>query len=147
MAGILHFIRNLFTKKHKMSQLLDEQSPLDKEFHLEPKYWQEVMDFIDKINELIKTHTIEDNNIQQVNQRIVDYIKEQINVKGEIKDIEVRYAALDTLADRILANSLNKIVGLKHSDNSRAEFSHTVAEFKRRLHQRHQAELAYNQKS
>lgn len=141
--GLLNFIRKLFTKSDELQNTINKKD----EFDLEPEYWQEVIEFIETIDKLISSHTIEDSNIQQVNKRIVDYIKDQINVKGSIKNIEERYSALDTLADRILGNSFNKIVGLKHNVSSQAEFSEAVEEFKKRLHQRHQEEIVHlNQK-
>src|SRR5438132_6564210 len=100
--GILSFFKKLFSKRPTANG--DSQ---DEEIHLEPKYWQEVIDFINTVNNLIKIHTIEDPNIEHVNTRIVDYIVEQINLKGSIKDAEQRYLALNTLADRILSNNLN----------------------------------------
>lgn len=109
--------------------------------NLEPKYWPQVKDFLDAITEIIESHTIEDSNVQVINQRIVDYIADQINKKGAIEDVKERYLALDTLADRILVNNLSKIVGLKKSEGQRPEFSDAVNEFKKHLHERHQQEL------
>ncbi len=141
--GLLYFIQKLFSKK---SQLQAHQSvkPGD-EFHLEPKYWPEVKDFIDNLNHLIQIHTIEDSNIQHINQRIVDYVEDQINVKGQLKDVEQRYSALNTYADRILSSTISKIVGLKHIPTTHADFSEAVELFKKRLEKRHQNEIAYQQ--
>ncbi|MGD9591541.1 MAG: hypothetical protein AB7V32_03375 [Candidatus Berkiella sp.] len=140
--GIFYFIQKLFSKKSEVQQhKVSEQNGQD--YHLEPKYWPEVIDFIDNLNNLIKIHTIEDSNIQHINQRIVDYVVEQINVKGSLRDIEQRYSALNTLADRIQSNTISKIVGLKHIATTHADFSEAIEEFKKRLSQRHQSEIAF----
>ncbi|MFI4937339.1 MAG: hypothetical protein ACHQJ6_02385 [Candidatus Berkiellales bacterium] len=131
------FIVNLFSKKHsKKTQLVGHPD------QVEPKYWPEVVDFMETLNTIIDSHTIEDSNIQIINQRIVDYVQEQINIKGSLDDIEQRYLALDTLADRILVRNLSRIVGLKQNESTRAEFSEAIEHFKHRLHQRHQHEIA-----
>lgn len=108
--------------------------------HLEAKYWPEVMDYMKALQDIIKVNTIEGENVEQVNERITDYILEQINKKGSIDDIEKRYLALDTLADRILVVELSKIVGLKQNPGTRAEFSEATKQFKKRLALRHEAE-------
>lgn len=131
--GFLHFIFNLF--KRKKSDKIDET------IHLEPQYWPEVRDFMKNLNNLIETHTITDTNLQGVNQRILDYVLQQINIKGSIQDIEERYVALNTLADRILLKNLGKIVGLKENASTHADFSDAVEHFKKQLHIRYQAEL------
>ncbi len=140
--GILYFIQKLFSRKSQVLAHQDKITPED-EFHLEPKYWPEVKDFIDNLNHLIEIHTIEDSNVQHINQRIVDYVEDQINVKGQLKDVEQRYSALNTLADRILSNTISKIVGLKHVPTTHADFSEAVELFKKRLQKRHQNEIAY----
>ena len=81
--------------------------------HLEPKYWPEVTDYMKKLSAIVKTNTIDDENVHSVNERILNYVLDQINKKGSIQDIEQRYLALETLADRILVVELVKIVGLK----------------------------------
>lgn len=108
--------------------------------HLEPKYWPEVMDFIQRLRAIIDESTIEDENIKIVNQRIVDYIEHEINVKGSIEDINKRYDALHTLADRILVKNISKLVGLKYSSTN-ADFSETIEIFKHRLTKRQEEEL------
>lgn len=117
---------------------------LDREIHLEPKYWPEVKEFIDNLNAIIDNHTIVDSNIHRVNERIVEYILEQINKKGQIEDVEQRYSALRTLSDRILSHHLNKVVGLKESTNSNTDFSDAVHSFQVKLELRHQQELDTN---
>jgi hypothetical protein len=140
--GLSYFLRKLFFRK---SVLANEQKRAEDEFRLEPKYWPEVADFIEKLEHLIATHTISDSNVQHINQRIVDYVEHQINIKGSLTDLEQRYSALDVLADRILSNTLSKIAGLKHEENTHADFTEVVVAFKKRLHQRHQDEIAYYQ--
>lgn len=130
------FIKRMFSWKPQKALTLDE----NREIHLEPKYWPEVMDFIEQLNDLVDTHTIEDNNIRRVNQRIITYIEDQINHKGQLEDLESRYMALNTLADRILSHHLSKIVGIKESTSSTADFSEAVRTFKERLAQKLQAE-------
>ncbi len=141
--GILYFIQKLF---HRKSQAQRQKDSIEagEGYHLEPRYWPEVIDFIDNLNHLIELNTIQDSNIQHINQRIVDYVVDQINVKGSLKDIEQRYSALNTLADRIQSNTINKIVGLKHVSTTHADFSEAVDKFKKRLAQRHQNEIAFN---
>ncbi len=138
--GILYFIQKLFSR-HKEAE--EHHERIVDEYHREPKYWPEVIDFIDNINHLIEINTISDSNIQHINQRIVDYMIDQINSKGSVEDIEQRYFALNTLADRILSNTLNKIVGLKHMPTTHADFTEAVGLFKKRLAQRQQNEIAY----
>lgn len=139
--GILYFIQKLFHRKsHAQTNKVQEG---EENFHLEPKYWPEVIDFIDNLNQLIEANTISDMNIAHINQRIVDYVEEQINVKGSLKDIEERYSALNTLADRIQSSTINKIVGLKHATTTHADFSDAITKFKKRLEQRHQSEVAH----
>lgn len=143
--GLLSLIRKFFVRKNSSSTQEKESSPKNLR-RLEPKYWQEVIDFMETLDHLIKTYTIEDDNLRHVNQRIVDYVQEQINLKGSIKDIEERYSALDTLADRILTNNLSKIVGLKHTESSQAEFTEAIINFKKRLHHRYLEELNEKQR-
>lgn len=107
-------------------------------FHLEPKYWQEVIDLRERLEKVIKDNTIDDNNINSVNQRVLDYLIEQINVKGSLPSITERYAALNTLADRILLNYQSKIVGLKKSVTTHTDFTDAVTDFKHRLKEREQ---------
>ncbi|MBS0286048.1 MAG: hypothetical protein JSR17_02045 [Proteobacteria bacterium] len=140
--GILYFIKKLF---HRHSQAEKQRTVSQDEYHLEPKYWPEVIDFINNLNQLIETHTIDDTNIKHINQRIVDYVVDQINVKGSVVDIEQRYSGLNTLADRMLSSTFNKIVGLKHESTTHADFSEAVSNFKKRLAVRHQNEIAYYQ--
>ena len=52
---------------------------------------------------------------------------------------------MNTLADRMLSSTFNKIVGLKHMQSTHAEFSEAVDNFKKRLAQRQQNEIAYYQ--
>ncbi|MBS0290057.1 MAG: hypothetical protein JSS07_08510 [Proteobacteria bacterium] len=143
--GILHFIHKLFQRKSKAEKLQKKLDPEEEEFHLEPEYWLEVKDFIDNLNHLIEAHTISDGNVQRINQRIVNYIVEQINLKGSLTDIDEKYSALNTLADRLMSNTFSKIVGLKHENSTHAEFSNAVDQFKKRLEMRHQHEAAYFQ--
>lgn len=112
-------------------------------FHLEPKYWPEVKNFIDNLNKTIEVNTIHDGNIDEINKRIVAYVEEQINTKGQIEDIEERYDALHTLADRILSNSIGKIVGLKHVETTQTDFTDLINNFKQKLEKRHQEEIEY----
>lgn len=128
--SLIHFIRSLFAKSHKGSL---ESSVRSKKIHLEPKYWPEVMDYMETLQGIIKNNTIEDDNVAQVNERITDYILQQINKKGSIEDINKRYMALDTLADRILVIELSKLAGLKQNEGSRTEFSDLTKAFKKRL--------------
>ncbi len=121
-----------FTAKPKINE---------SDIHLEPKYWPEVIDLMETLNSLLAMHTIDDANIRHVNSRILEYLEEQINIKGTLPNLELRYSALDTVADRFLTNSLNKLVGLKHMEDSHAEFSDAITLFKKRLHERHQQEL------
>lgn len=107
-------------------------------FHLEPKYWQEVIDLRERLEKVIKENTIDDNNINSVNQRVVDYFIEQINLKGSLPSITERYAALNTLADRILLNYQSKIVGLKKGVTTHTDFTDAVTDFKHRLKEREQ---------
>ncbi len=140
--GILYFIQKLFQRKSH-AQKQNDSIEGGESFHLEPKYWPEVVDFIDNLNQLIEANTISDSNIQHINQRIVDYVVDQINVKGSLKDIEQRYSALNTLADRIQSSTINKIVGLKHVSTTHADFSEAVDKFKKRLAIRHENEIAF----
>lgn len=142
--GLAYFIYKLFHRKSKLAQEHDE-THLEDNFHLEPKYWPEVIEFIDNLNHVIETHTIIGANVQHINQRIVDYVAHQINVKGSMEDLDKRYSALDTLADRILSNTFSKIAGLKHQESTHADFTDVVVHFKKRLHQRYQDEIAYQE--
>lgn len=126
----------IFRKEDKTADLLD------REFHLEPKYWPEVKEFIETLHTTIENHTIDDPNIQRVNNRIVDYILEQINNKGQIEDAEERHKALKTLTDRILSHNLNKIVGLKQNTEANTDFSDTVHVLQSKLLKRYQEEQA-----
>lgn len=109
--------------------------------HLEPKYWPEVMDYMQSLSSIVKSNTIEDDNIQQVNDRILTYVLDQINKKGSIHDLKARYLALETLADRILLIEVGKIVGLKQSEGTTAQFSEATQIFKKRLMARRENEL------
>lgn len=122
------------------------QEPSKQKEHgrLEPKYWPEVMDLMETLNKLIESHTIDDINVRHVNSRILEYLEQQINTKGTLSDLEQRYSALDTVADRFLTNSLNKIVGLKHQEDSHAEFSEAISVFKKRLRERREQESKQN---
>lgn len=133
--GVLDFFRRLF--KHE-----DDNVPENKEHHLEPKYWQEVIDLRERLEKVIKENTIEDDNISHVNQRVLDYLIEQINVKGSLPTIHDRYAALQTLADRILINYQSKLVGLKKNVTTHTDFTDAVTDFKHRLKQREEKEIA-----
>jgi hypothetical protein len=143
-AGLMGFIRKLFFRKHQLQPLAVKKLN-EEELHVEPKYWPEVRDFINNLNHIIETHTIEDSNVAHINQRIVEYVEQQINKKGQLADINQRYYALDTLADRLLSNTFNKIVGLKHVETTHADFTDAVAQFKNRLHARYKGELALKQ--
>lgn len=140
--GLAYFIYKLFHRNAKISEHNDEIQVKDN-FHLEPKYWPEVIEFMNNLNQVIETHTISGSNVQHVNQRIIDYVAEQINVKGQVEDVDKKYSALDTLADRILSNTFSKIAGLKHEENTHADFTDIVLQFKKRLHQRYQDEVIY----
>lgn len=132
---VLQFFRNLFKSKN--------ESPDEKhDFHLEPKYWQEVIDLRERLEEVIKANTIDDDNISHVNQRVLDYLIEQINIKGSLPTITERYAALNTLADRILLNYQSKLVGLKKNMTTHTDFTDAVNDFKHRLDERKQKELS-----
>lgn len=143
-TGLIHFIKSLFAKRHQVSLELKKRDP--KKIHLEPKYWPEVKDYMETLQELIKTHTVEDDNVAEVNERITNYIWQQINKKGSIQDIKKRYLALDTLADRILVTLLGKLAGLKEGEGTRAEFSEATSQFKKRLAAR-QIEEIQNQEN
>lgn len=134
--GILDFFRRLF--KHEVPIERSENEV----HHLEPKYWQEVIDLRERLEKVIKENTIEDDNISHVNQRVLDYLIEQINIKGSLPTIQERYAALNTLADRILNNYQSKLVGLKKNVTTHTDFSDAVNDFKDRLKEREQKELA-----
>lgn len=134
-TGFIAWIKSLIAWSNRLAA--EARKPLSKDIHLEPKYWPEVKDYMESIKAIIKSHTIEDANVQQVNENITNYIFAQINKKGSIEDIEERYLALDTLADRILVNELSKIAGLKQSEGTRAEFSEATQAFKKRLAVRH----------
>jgi hypothetical protein len=138
--GFFAFIRRLFSKGKPPN--FEHPLRAKDNFHLEPRYWVEVKHFMDTIELIVKEKTIDDSNVQILNQRILDYIEQQINVKGSLPDIEQRYMALNTLADRILVNNLSKFVGLKHTPNTAAEFTSAIDQFKRDLEKRHQEELA-----
>lgn len=134
--GVLDFFRRLF--KHD-----DHTNQSDIHSHkLEPKYWQEVIDLRERLEKVIKENTIEGDNISHVNQRVLDYLIEQINVKGSLPTIPERYAALHTLADRILINYQSKLVGLKKNLTTHTDFTDAVVEFKHRLKEREKKELA-----
>jgi len=133
--GVLNFIRRLF--KHEVHDGQVENNV----HHLEPKYWQEVIDLRERLEKVIKENTIDDDNISHVNQRVLDYLIEQINTKGSLPVIPERYAALNTLADRILLNYQNKLVGLKKNVTTHTDFSDAVNDFKHRLKEREQKEL------
>ena len=143
--GFFYFLRRLFFKMYYLQKEKMLTPGKDKEIHLEPKYWSEVRELMGTLHNIIETHTTQEENIRIINQRILDYIEEQINVKGSIEDIEERYSALDTLADRILVKNLDKIVGLKHEGSTHAEFSEAIRHFKNRLHQRRQEEILAHQ--
>jgi hypothetical protein len=113
----------------------------EREIHLEPKYWPEVKDFMGNLDNIIESHTIDDNNIKRINQRIVDYIEEQINKKGQVEDLNTRYSGLNTLVDRILSNNLSKLVGLKEGTTSTADFSNAANEFKIKLSHKKENEI------
>tara|TARA_R110002110_G_scaffold415836_1_gene657257 strand:- start:19183 stop:19653 length:471 start_codon:yes stop_codon:yes gene_type:complete len=117
------------------------ESDCEREIHLEPKYWPEVKDFMDNLDNIIESHTIDDNNIKRINQRIIDYIEEQINTKGQVEDINMRYSGLNTLVDRILSNNLSKLVGLKEGARSTADFSNAVNDFKIKLSHKKENEI------
>ena len=134
--GIIAFFKRLFGKSSSTPKTLKEE-----ELRLEPKYWQEVIDFMTTLKNIVHKHTIDDDNVRHVNDRIITYVEEQINKKGAVKDRSQRYAALDTLADRILVNNLSKIAGLKHTEGT--EFSEAVKRFKEDLHRRQTQEEAY----
>lgn len=133
--GVLDFLRRLFKKEVHDEHVENEVR------HLEPKYWQEVIDLRERLERVIKENTIEDDNISHVNQRVLDYLIEQINIKGSLPSIHERYAALNTLADRILINYQSKIVGLKKNVTTHTDFTDAVNDFKHRLKQREQKEL------
>lgn len=120
----------------------DPEAALKRGEHLEPKYWPEVKEFIDLLNEIVASHTISDANVERINHRIVEYIEEQINIKGQIENVEERYSSLKTLSDRILTHNLNKLVGLKVSTDSNTDFSDAVNLFKYRLEERKMKEQA-----
>jgi len=137
-----NYIKQLFS----LSKNGSKRRSKNKERHLEAEYWPEVVDFMDLLNEIIDKNTIHDPNIEAVNRRIIEYIADQINIKGAIEDVNARYSALDILADRILVTNLGKIVGLRQNEGTKAEFSDAIEQFKQRLHQRHQQELIELQK-
>lgn len=132
---VLQFFINLF-KSEKAPQ--EEKH----DFHLEPKYWQEVIDLRERLEKVIKENTIDGDNISHVNQRVIDYLIEQINSKGSLPTITERYDALNTLADRILLNYQSKLVGLKKNVTTHTDFSDAVNDFKHRLDERKQKELS-----
>lgn len=141
----MHAKPGIFAKVLRLFKGSDKNvSDNERKIHLEPKYWPEVKQFMDSLDDIIGSHTIEDDNIKRINQRVVDYIEEQINKKGQVEDIHARYSGLNTLADRILSNNLNKLVGLKESTHSSAEFSDAVKAFKVKLNEKKQAELDQN---
>lgn len=107
------------------------------QIHLEARYWPEVIAFMERMTRLVKENTTQDPNIQQVNQRILDYVLAEINTKGEIADVDERYEALQILADRILTKSLPKIAGRKPNLSTHAVFSEAVIAFKLHLHERY----------
>jgi len=136
---VFNFMYNLFSTDVK--RVYFKKGPTDKEIRMEARYWPEVQEFMNTLNALVKSHTIDDSNVEHINGRIMEYILHQINAKGAIENVNERYEALDTLADRILSNSLSKIVGLKHNESNYAEFTEVVEHFKERLHQRHNQEI------
>lgn len=139
-SGFANFFRKLFHLKLKEAKPF---SPSDRNRKLEPRYWQETIDFITTLKSLIDHHTIHDANVQQINQRIVDYIETQINIKGSIPNLNDRYNALNIYVDRLLSNTFNKIVGLKKDEiRPRADFTLAVEKFKQRLQQRRQEEMS-----
>lgn len=111
--------------------------------HLEPKYWQEVIEFMEELKALVETHTIDDENIHYMNQRVIEYIEKQINVKGKMLDLQERYLALDTFLDQISVKYLSKLVGMKHTEMTKTEFIDCVEKLKKGLHQRRQKEMQH----
>jgi len=103
---------------------------------MEPKYWPEVVTFINKIKAIVEKNTVHDDNADILNDNIIAYVEKEINDKGKEPDLEQRYAKLAQLADRILVVSLGKIVGLKKNVGTDPEFTNAVTHFKHALHER-----------
>ena len=139
-SSLWGFIRAFLTGRSNGN---GEHQPPKDDFHLEPRYWPEVKHFMARINDIVDSNTIEDQNVHVVNQRIIDYVESQINKKGSMHDIEERYMALSTLADRVLINNLSKIVGMKQVDSTHADFSNAVHDFKEALAARRAQEKDY----
>ncbi|HRE30610.1 MAG TPA: hypothetical protein PLD88_01420 [Candidatus Berkiella sp.] len=138
LINIREFFQRLFRGK---STLAEQHLETGK---LEPKYWQEVIDFRERLERAIKENTIDADNISSVNQRVLDFVIEQINTKGSLPTVQERYQALNTLADRVLLNYQNKIVGLKKGVTTHTDFTDAVNDFKHRLKEREQKELFEN---
>ena len=139
IQNIVNGLRKILGLKPKLDDK-DDSRHIDSG-HLEPKYWPEVKHFMDNINTIIKTYTIDDDNIHIVNQRIIDYMAKEINAKGSIEDVIKRYDALNTLADRILVTNLSKIVGIKQVEAKGPDFSGAVGVFKKDLRKRYEKEV------
>lgn len=110
---------------------------------VEPKYWPETIELMENLDRIIQEHTKASPTNDQINKRILEYVEEQINTKGSIEDTKLRAEALETVADRILSTTLDKIVGLEPQTDTRMEFSNAVAEFKQKLSQRLQSDILH----
>lgn len=138
--SLLDRIINVFRNKKT------EEFSYKDENELEPRYWPEVREFIDNLNTVIDSHTQADANAERVNERVVEYIVEQINEKGKIQDVEKRYSALRTLSDRVLTHHLNRLAGVKKATEYNTDFSDVVNLFKTKLDIRRENEVTDDQK-
>ncbi|MCS5712015.1 hypothetical protein [Candidatus Berkiella aquae] len=138
LMNIREFFQRLFKSK---STPVEQHLETGK---LEPKYWQEVIDFRERLEKVIKENTIDADNISSVNQRVLDFLIEQINTKGSIPTVPERYNALNILVDRMLISYQSKIVGLKKGVTTHTDFTDAVNAFKLRLKEREQKELTEN---
>jgi hypothetical protein len=134
-------IAKLFSFFHKNEST--SARSIEDTLKVEPKYWPEVVDFMNQLKTIVNKNTIDDGNVHSLNDRIISYVEKEINQKGKLPDIEKRYAALDELADRILVVSLGKIVGMKKTSDTQAVFTDAVTHLKNALHERKRVEEQY----
>lgn len=139
--GLFHFLKHLFCKNKSP---FSSSSLSNKKAQLEPKYWPEVIELKETLEQLVLSHTKKDENVRHINEQILTYIQKEINKKGAIADIDARYTALETIADRILTEKLNNLAGLQLDNSVKAEFTEAINTFKEKLSIRYRQEIAAN---